>query len=122
MALHPNLSDVADCIAFCDFPVVEGPEFQVSVVTFEDGTSQAFKVSDVKLRRFTLTYRNQSDAEKASFVAFYDARFGPFSKFYWTNIVPPEIDLVVRFADEKIKYSRASVRTWNWTCTLDLAP
>ena len=110
-----NLSSIA---AFASFPVEEAVEYNVEVVRFEDDSTQAFKSSDTKSRKFRLRYESQSYSEMVTFRDFYDAVQGAYIPFTWDHPLTGETEIRVRFDDSKIVYSAGSPRTWDWTCVL----
>lgn len=112
----PNLT--TEVTAFPTWPVDVEVTFNVEVIRFEDDSTQAFKTSDTKSRRFKLKYENQSDSEKASFEAFHTARNGAYQTFFFDLGRTGETDIKVRFEDAKISYVSESPRTWSWTCAL----
>ena len=114
--MTPNLT--TEVTAFPSFPIDEEVTFNVEVTRFEDDSTQAFKTSTTKSRKFKLRYENQSDSEMASFRDFFDARFGAFDPFYWNNGRSGEVDIKVRFEDKAITYSTDGPRTYSWSATL----
>ena len=122
MALHPNLTDTADCLAFPQFPVHRNVKRSVHTTLFEDDASQVRTTDDTKHQTFELTYASQSDAERDSFEDFHDARMLSTDTykgvFYFTDVRWGVSDIKVRFSDDEIKYSADSPRTWSWNAKL----
>ena len=112
----PNLT--TECTAVPQMPFNDRKEYSTETIFFEDDSSQAYQSSLTKHREITLHYENQSDAEKASFEAFWDARLGSYGVFYWNNTRTVEFDIKVKFMDSKIDFVVASARTWNWTAKI----
>ena len=112
----PNLT--TECTAFPTPPYGDEQSYSTSVIFFEDDASQVYRSGTTKHREIRLSYENQSDSEKASFEAFFNARGGQYEVFYWNNIRTGETDIKVRFLEDKVEYKAASARTWNWIVTL----
>jgi len=114
----PNLT--TECTAVPQFPVKRKISYDVETTVFEDDASQARKVSDTKHQRpIKLVYAAQSDSEKASFEAFFDARKGRYEVFYWNDTRTGETDIKVRFVESAVEFSADGPRTWSWSVQLE---
>jgi hypothetical protein len=113
----PNLT--TGCTAVPQFPVKRRMSYDVVVITFEDDATIARKVSDTKHQNpIRLVYAAQSDSEKASFEAFFDARFGAYEFFYWNDTRTGENDIKVRFVESSVEFVADGPRTWSWVVNL----
>ena len=116
---YPGSGTATDyCNAVPQMPFDDSKEYSTQVIFFEDDASQAYKGTAEKHREIVLSYQNQSDTEKASFEAFWDARLGSYELFYFNNARTGETDTKVRFKDSKVKFTVSGSRTWNWTVTI----
>jgi hypothetical protein len=125
--LYPGSGTPTDyCNAIPQFPLVWNSGHDLDLTVFEDDATQARKISDVKHREVKLIYACQSDAEKASFEAFFDARFGLINGvnglatpvFYFNDTRTGENNIMVRFRESKVSYSADGPRTWSWAVTI----
>lgn len=109
----PNLT--TEVTAYVDFPIVEEKSYNTQAHIFEDDQSIGYQDETAKHVIYTLKYTNQSDAQKASFEAFFDARLGQYSTFYWNHPRTGEVDIKVRFLESKVNFSCDSPVTWSWS-------
>lgn len=112
----PNLT--TECTAFPHLPMPRPTGYDRDLTAFEDDATQSVLISTTKHREFKLQYRNQSDAQKASFEAFHDARMLDGAFFYFNDIRTGEVDIKVKFREGKPTYNPESVRTWGWDATI----
>jgi hypothetical protein len=112
---YPGSGTATDyCDAKVQFPVRRAVKQPVELTVFEDYSTQARKITNVKGQSYELSYASQSDAERASFEAFHDARQGPYQTFYFNDVRYGVNDILVRFSDGDVKYSADGPRTWSW--------
>ena len=84
-AKTPNLH--TGCTARPDFPIkVRDMWPGVQQIQMEDGVAQSWYTRSNKWREFTLVFDNQTDAQIDDLIAFFNARKGPYEKFYYDLI------------------------------------
>lgn len=112
----PNLT--TECTAVPSFPISHKASYGAQVIYFEDDVSVSFEDTATKHRSFVLVYECQSDSEKASFEAFFDARHGRRDTFYVNFSRTSETDIKVRFDQDEVEFRADGPRTWSWSVKL----
>lgn len=72
-------------------------------LAYQDGASQGYLTRNKRLRRWRLSYVNQTDTQLASLMAFIDARKGCYEKFYWDHPMTAEVDIPVFLEEESLQ-------------------
>ena len=79
-------------------------------------------ISPTRGETFTVSYENQSDTEKSSFEAFFDARFAAADTtkgvFYFIDVRQASAEFKVRFATSGVDFEWTGPRTWSWSVKL----
>lgn len=112
----PNLS--TECTATVQLPLPGKSRYGAESIIFDDRSSVSYEDTTARERKFKLRYENQTDAQRASFEAFWDARRAKLGVFYWNHPRTGELDIKVRFDTEEVEFEVASATTWNWSVDL----
>ena len=100
-----------DCAAVLSFSVDEAErDYPVLSYVFMDGRQQTLTLRTTKIRRWKLSYINQTATEVAALRAFWDAAYGAGVMFYWNNPETGETNIPVYFVADTWSASWVSPR------------